>query len=133
MARADLSKLLANREEPTTPTETPAPPSTTVAEQQVAPQRAPRATQRREPASAGTRPTDRKGAVLYADQLLALDIAAKRLNKAKTVPGPRITANTLLRVAADLLLQHEGDLRGNDENEIRAALGLERTALDGSA
>lgn len=143
MARANISAMLADKGKAApdageTTVDPPEPPQEAVSRpvRRPAPQRpaaGERAADRALAAPAETRATDRKGAVLYADQLIALDIAAKRLNKAKTVRGPRITANTLLRVAADLLLEQGDRLVGNDENEIRKSVGLQVTNLDATA
>lgn len=67
----------------------------------------------------------KKGAVLYMDQLEALDAHARRLNQAKSSTElPRITANTLLRIAADMLLARADRISGDDEKQLRKALGL---------
>lgn len=55
----------------------------------------------------------------------ALDMLAKRLNRARgRGVGERITANTLIRVAIDLLLARTDDLAGVDEGSLRQSLGL---------
>ncbi|WP_271986279.1 hypothetical protein [Pseudoclavibacter terrae] len=61
---------------------------------------------------------ERKETRLRADQYAALTENARRLNKAKGVGGERITENTLIRIAVDLLLDRAGDLTGLDEGEL---------------
>lgn len=61
---------------------------------------------------------ERKETRLRADQYAALTENARRLNKAKGVGGERITENTLIRIAVDLLLDRAGDLAGLDEREL---------------
>lgn len=61
---------------------------------------------------------ERKETRLRADQYAALTENARRLNKAKGVRGERITENTLIRIAVDLLLDRAGDLAGSDEGEL---------------
>jgi hypothetical protein len=67
---------------------------------------------------------DRKEARLRSDQLTELTIRARQLNKQKNPDADRITDNTLIRVAVDLLLSRSGDLAGGDEAELRRSLGL---------
>ncbi|MFC3689541.1 hypothetical protein [Aquipuribacter hungaricus] len=47
-----------------------------------------------------------------------------RRNGARSGTGERITDNTLVRVAIDLLLEDPGRLRGTTEDELRASVGL---------
>lgn len=63
---------------------------------------------------------ERKETWLRPDQQVALDQIAKRLQRAKD-PGEktRITANTIIRVAVDALLEHADQLQGNTETQIR--------------
>lgn len=61
---------------------------------------------------------ERKETRLRADQYAALTENARRLNKAKAVGGERITENTLIRIAVDLLLDRASDLTGSDEGEL---------------
>jgi len=67
---------------------------------------------------------ERKEARLRTDQLTSVTLKARQLNKMKTSGSDRITDNTLIRVAVDLLLSRAGDLAGNDEAELRASLGI---------
>lgn len=64
----------------------------------------------------------RKEARLREDQTLALARLARQLNRQKRKRGERITENTLIRVAVDLLLSQEDQIRGATEEEIREAL-----------
>lgn len=64
----------------------------------------------------------RKEARLREDQTLALARLARQLNRQKRKKGERITENTLIRVAVDLLLTQEGQIWGATEEEIREAL-----------
>lgn len=57
-------------------------------------------------------------------QIEQLTILTRKLNRCKK-GGERITENTLIRVAVDLLLSRKDDLKGTTEDELRAALGLE--------
>lgn len=67
---------------------------------------------------------ERKEARLRSDQYGRLSDASRNLNRARNGAGERITENTLIRVAVDLLLARETDLVGTTEVEIRRALGL---------
>lgn len=51
-----------------------------------------------------------------------LDVLTRRLNKRRDGAGERITKNTLLRAALDLLLERQGDISGATEAEILASL-----------
>lgn len=48
----------------------------------------------------------------------------RRLNRSRHGEGERITQNTLLRVAVDLLLTRSDELRGASEDELLVSLGL---------
>ena len=73
---------------------------------------------------AGYLDLERKEARLREGQLGELTSHARRLNKAKTGRAPRITENTLIRVAIDLLLSRVDELQGNTEAELRKSVGL---------
>ena len=65
----------------------------------------------------------RKEARLREDQYVALSrlvrvLARRRTNRS----GPRLTENTLIRVAIDLLLARATRLTGNTERELRASV-----------
>ncbi|MEO7014935.1 MAG: hypothetical protein ABI130_09390 [Leifsonia sp.] len=80
--------------------------------------------------SQGTRRTEplylqmvRKETRLREDQYERLTEYARKLNRAKTAgPGERITENTLIRIAVDLLIPHLGEMGGNDEGELRESV-----------
>lgn len=57
----------------------------------------------------------RKETRLREDQQNQLTLAARRLNRAKAAGTPRITDNTLIRVAVDLLLSRIERATGDDE------------------
>ena len=57
------------------------------------------------------------------EQMEGLHRLARRLSKARRgMKGDRITDNTLVRVAVDLLLQHADDLAGHDEATLLESL-----------
>ena len=60
---------------------------------------------------------ERKETRLRPDQYEALTVLSRRLNRDRRGRGQRITENTLIRVAIDLLLTHPG-LTGVDEAEL---------------
>jgi hypothetical protein len=64
----------------------------------------------------------RKETRLREDQQNQLTLEARRLNRAKTNPGARITENSLIRIAVDLLLAKIGDAVGDDEDKIRKSI-----------
>ncbi|MGP4033734.1 hypothetical protein [Pseudarthrobacter sp. 1C304] len=66
----------------------------------------------------------RKELRLHADQADELTILASKVQRARKEKGERITDNTLIRVAVDLLLQRQAELVGSTEDELRVALGL---------
>ncbi|MBT2519083.1 hypothetical protein J7E29_16700 [Streptomyces sp. ISL-90] len=144
MARKDLSTLIGRIDEtkpaqqqaaPSTPAATPAKePAATVA---------PTGTTTRTPRSTSTKPKatrepkpevegeplylrlERKETRLRSDQISDLNTHARRLNRAKGPAGERITENTLIRVAVDLLLAQADRLAGGDETELRNSVTLE--------
>lgn len=61
----------------------------------------------------------RKDARVRADQDLALTRLTRSVMAARTVKAERITENTLIRVAIDLLLAHAHELHGSTEDELR--------------
>jgi len=64
----------------------------------------------------------RKEARLREDQFIALSRLVRILARRRTArSGPRLTENTLIRVAIDLLLTRSDQLAGNTEDEIRAS------------
>jgi hypothetical protein len=73
----------------------------------------------------------RKEARLREDQFIALSRLVRILARRRTTrSGPRLTENTLIRVAVDLLISRADQLAGDTEGEIRAsALGTSHTSL----
>lgn len=61
----------------------------------------------------------RKEARLREDQIESLRKLARRLSRSRTDSGERLTENTLLRVAVDLLLSRAHELTGTTESQIR--------------
>lgn len=67
---------------------------------------------------------ERKEARLRTDQFSRLTELSRGLNRQRQGRGERITENTLIRVAIDLLLARSVDLAGVTEAELRSSLGL---------
>ncbi len=65
---------------------------------------------------------ERKELRLRVDQADELGRLTRRLNRARAKSGERITDNTLIRVAIDLLLQRSDRLAGTTEDELRDSL-----------
>jgi len=65
---------------------------------------------------------ERKELRLRADQLDELARLRRGLNRQRGGEGERITENTLIRVAVDLLLARAGDLHGLTEDELRKSV-----------
>lgn len=61
----------------------------------------------------------RKDARVRRDQDAALTALAKALMQRRPAKSERITENTLIRVAIDLLLTHADELYGSTEDELR--------------
>jgi hypothetical protein len=139
MARADLRALVGNLGA----TEVPRSPGKAVSDERTAvveakataraapersnpgsPSRAP--SEAHQPSPIATRYSDfqRKETRLRADQQNALTEHARRVNRAKGTSGARITDNTLIRVAVDLLLSKADKLAGRNEAELGRSLGL---------
>lgn len=129
MARKKLTSLLdsAAVDETTEPQPQPttetAPPEAPAAAASVPEAPAPAA---EKPAAATALFEDlvRKECRFRDDQLEDLSRSARRLQRTRLAPGPRITDNTLIRVAVDLLMSRADELQGSTEAEIRASLGL---------
>ncbi len=84
-----------------------------------------RAIQSRPRASAGPRylELDRKELRIRGDQGDDLTVLTRQLNRARKGDGERITDNTLIRVAIDLLLRDGANLQGTTEADLlRSAL-----------
>jgi hypothetical protein len=60
----------------------------------------------------------RKDTRLREDQLAALTDLSRRLSRRRQASGERITENTLIRVAVDLLLSETEKLDGDTEDEL---------------
>jgi hypothetical protein len=67
---------------------------------------------------------ERKELLIWPDQITSLSVLARVLNRNRGGAGERITTNTLIRVAAALLLSRAQDLEGSTEEELRRSLGL---------
>ena len=65
---------------------------------------------------------ERKELRLRADQLDELARLRRTLNRQRAGDGERITENTLIRVAVDVLLTRSGRLRGTTEDELRKSV-----------
>jgi hypothetical protein len=139
MARADLRALVGNlgaTEAQTAPVkampdesaavvaEAPTAPAATESSNPHPPSMVP--SRAHQPSPTATRYSDfqRKETRLRADQQNALTEHARRLNRAKGTSGVRITDNTLIRVAVDLLLSKVDELAGRNEAELGRSLGL---------
>lgn len=126
-------------------TEPEAPPRSTPPPTEPEPQRAARVetpadeptrpasdTGERPPSSARYDQLERKEARFREDQVEELNRLARQLAKQARQRRPsgtkpeRITDNTLIRVAVDLLLSQSGRLRGTTEIELRKSVGLKR-------
>lgn len=134
MARANLSAMLGRLDEAVTP---PKPSEAPVSEETKASEATPKASGRRSSVGERSRPGEveasaprgyrsfeRKETRLRADQYERLTQEARRLNRAKTTPGERITENTLIRVAIDLLFERADQLHGENEEELRESVSL---------
>jgi hypothetical protein len=66
----------------------------------------------------------RKEARFADEHLDALNVLTRQLNKARRGRGERITDNTLIRVAVDLLLQKQHQLNRTTEDELRSSVSL---------
>jgi hypothetical protein len=64
----------------------------------------------------------RKDARIRDDQVTALTALADAVMRRRRFKAERITENTLIRVAIDLLLAHADQLRGSTEGELRNSL-----------
>jgi hypothetical protein len=59
---------------------------------------------------------------LWPEQVPALAALRRQITQARTVKAERITDNTLLRIAVDLLLANGDRLSGNTEDELRESV-----------
>ncbi|MBD2091848.1 hypothetical protein H6F67_18555 [Microcoleus sp. FACHB-1515] len=67
---------------------------------------------------------ERKEVRLRLSQLDNLTVVTRKLNRARKGKGERLTENTLIRVAIDLLLENAEQLQGTTEEELLRSLGL---------
>lgn len=126
MARANLSALLGNVETPapavTDPGTGPSADASMAAAPRTRPARPrPESAQVEESAALYLRLV-RKEARLREEQYAALTQHARRLSRARRGQGARITENTLIRIAVDLMLDQIDRAVGIDEYELRESL-----------
>ncbi|MFF2486271.1 hypothetical protein ACFVSU_07730 [Microbacterium sp. NPDC058062] len=67
----------------------------------------------------------RKDTLIRGEQHTALTALAKSLMRRRAVKSERITENTLIRVAIDLLFAHSNELHGSTEDELRRSVAPE--------
>jgi hypothetical protein len=119
MARTDLSSLLEKIDtedvEPLQrPTESPASPETAPPVVKVDAQVS------SAPETESATRLVRKETRLREEQYETLTEYARKLNRAKAPgAGERITENTLIRIAIDLLIPHLSEMSGSDEAQLR--------------
>lgn len=136
MARANLGALLGNIDDPAAA----AKPSTLVETAPEPPAKTPQPEPREAPKVVAPEPASkpltaaapvetapylrlvRKETRLREDQQNQLTLEARRLNRAKATGTARITDNTLIRIAVDLLLARINGARGDDETAILESL-----------
>jgi hypothetical protein len=114
---------VATEDNAATPTVTP-PPSRPATAQRGHSGRSTRGHQRPSRRAARYDELERKETRLRADQYEALTNLSRQLNRARQGRGQRITENTLIRVAVDMLLATP-NLAGSDENELRESVSSE--------
>lgn len=67
---------------------------------------------------------ERKEARLRQNQIDGLTDLTRSLNRKRARKGERLTDNTLIRVAVDLLLSKANQIQGDTEEELRKSVGL---------
>lgn len=68
---------------------------------------------------------ERKETLLWPRQVESLTLMRRVLNRRRGKgEGERLTENTLIRVAVDLLLSRQADIAGTTEDELRRSVGL---------
>ncbi|MFI9332958.1 hypothetical protein ACIGZJ_36160 [Kitasatospora sp. NPDC052868] len=72
--------------------------------------------------SAAKKTTTPKFTQLRGDQLIELDALTRELQAARTSKAERITANTVIRVAVDVILARRSVLVGNTEEQLKASV-----------
>jgi hypothetical protein len=137
MARANLGDLLGKVEDPpqvnpTKPEREPTPQVEAPAPNPEPQQDVPKPISSRPPKREASVKTEKPGPAylrlvrketrLREDQQNQLTLAARRLNRAKAAGTPRITDNTLIRVAIDMLLQRIERASGDDETSLLESL-----------
>ena len=136
MARADLSAMLGRLEDEPGPTakksSEPIAPATTPRESSTKPRVTPdspaKTSKKTIAPELETLPgprysrLDRKETRLRPDQYEGLTEHARRLNRAKGTGGERITENTLIRIAIDMLLARATELDGKTEEQLRKSV-----------
>ncbi len=127
MGRANLGQLLSNIGDPMPPVAAELPERSTsierpAAENEEAAAAPKQAAVRPAEAAEAVRPTYRrfvrKDTRLREDQLVSLTSHARRLNRERHSAGPRVTENTLIRVAVDLLLDRIEKATGDGEDAL---------------
>lgn len=135
MPKKDLGTLLANikRDEPdTTPAEADAAAAPALAVSAPRPARATTPARSRQAVGEGSTNSEphylqltRKEARFRDEQIADLTQLSRRLNRSKDPAATeRITENTLIRVAVDLLLAQADRLSGSTESELRQSVSL---------
>lgn len=69
----------------------------------------------------------RKETRLGEEQIERLSHLSRQLNRKRNGKGERITENTLIRIAVDLLLEQQAQLIGTTEAELRNSVNLKVT------
>jgi hypothetical protein len=123
MGRANLSDLLGKVDEPTPAPAAPIVPAPKPATESKPVAAEPKPLAHPKPARrASVEPLYlrlvRKEARLREEQYAALTQHARRLSRARRGQGARITENTLIRVAVDLLLERIDKASGDDETAL---------------
>jgi len=72
---------------------------------------------------------DRKDVRIFPGQMEQLARLSRRLNKRRNGAGERLTENTLIRCAIDLLFEYDHHLQGIDEDQLRESLKLPERKL----
>lgn len=67
---------------------------------------------------------ERKETRIRNDQIKFLEETRRSLNARRGRSGERLTDNSLIRIAIDLLIEREGELSGVTEEQIRKNLGI---------
>ena len=120
MPRTNLGQLLGNVDDTTSPTVAPAQPRASAPASTVPIEKpAPSPVEVDESVAGATYLRFvRKDTRLRDDQLEALTSHARRLNRQRRSAGPRVTENTLIRVAVDFLLDRIEGASGDDESAL---------------